>query len=1483
MKRIIQFLQSLALGLLMLFSNELLAQTTITQWTFEGDVSTPSTGTGTASAIGGITTSFNTGYTGTSTGGRAWHTTGYPAQGTNEGTAGTQYNVSTDGFSVIQVSWHQRHSNTSANRVRLQYTLNGTNWSDFEASASNAVNTNAGVDAGFDNGRFIADAGDSWFVRSANLGSLTGANNNPLFAVRMVSEFVDGANYGASTSTSSYGGGTWRFDNVTFSGIAAIPVLTADPTTLSGFVYVEGNGPSASQSYMLSGLNLTGSGNITVEGTDNFEVSSNGSTFSSTATFPYTGGVITGQPVTVYVRLTAGLDPGDYIGETIGNTGGGATTTVTCNGSVTPADAPQIADETLPQFIQGINGTNTNRLPYAYRLTLINLTPNATYRYFNSVVINGDVATSDGSGNVIFVNTNGTFLRTSSPGLDNAGDYGEFLTDASGSFTGWFITEPTGNARFTPGSQLYMRICLNDGANGSVVDTRLTTIASANVINFGVTATSTEGTGIRCISGSVPKNFVFLYDNTAGNGRPLYGTSIETTGVDYAAANSYAAFYSTIVQGVNGSWGGIVPNLNAGGIRLIEEIGLITGEVVSSNTSADGVWGTTDTRNPTGGLDNILVIDLTGGSDPVINANPSILNGFTYVVGSGPSTSQNYSLTATNLTGSGNILVTAPADFEISLNGTTYFTSLNLPYSGGIITGQPLNIYVRLKSGLVAGNYNNEQIIHSGGGAPDVAVNCSGSVTIPVPAITSETIPQWIQGISGTNNKRVPFAFRASLGNLTPNATYRYFNKVVLGSDSPTSDGSGNCIFVNTDGTFTRSSGPAMDIPGEYGEFTADASGNYSGWFITEPTGNARFTPGNEVFMRIILNDGNNGTTIAYRLTSSVAAGVINFGNQNQAGQGTGIRGVSTAVPGNIIYLYDNTAGTGRPVNGSSVETTGIDFASVGSYAEFYTSYVQGINGSWGSIVPNILPDGIRRVEERSRINGSIVAVHTSENGVWGAYDTRNPFGGDVDILVLELLPVPDPLLSVNPSILNGFIYTVDLGPSPAQTYQLGGSDLTGSGNITVTAPVDYEIASDGTNFTSVLFFPFANGTITGQPVTVSVRLKAGLPAGEYNGEAIVNSGGGATDKTVTCNGLVTTDNQPVLTNVMLPLYIQGFNGTNETRVPFAFRTTIVNLNPLATYRYFNKVVMGSDPATSDGAGNAIYVSPEGTFTRTSSTSLGNPGEYGEFSTDINGTFTGWFITEPTGNERFTPGNQLFMRIALNDGAEGSTVAYRVTTSDYTTVLQFGTEALPTQGTAIEAVSLDNPGDFVYLFDNTEGSGRPLYATHIETSGVDFCATGVYAPFYCNSVTGVDGSWGGIVPNMNDAGVERIEVRNLSDGSLAGEYTSPTGMWNWGTDTRNPSGGVENTLYISLLPWSTNQKDLTGIQIASFGKDIRIKIPTALKEVVFCLYTISGQEVLRRNFNGNGEYLLQTDLPSGIYIARIIGSNVLSGNKLIIR
>lgn len=877
-------------------------------------------------------------------------------------------------------------------------------------------------------------------------------------------------------------------------------------------------------------------------------------------------------------------------------------------------------------------------------------------------------------------------------------------------------------------------------------------------------------------------------------------------------------------------------------------------------------------------LDNLSVM---AGNTPVITVTPSTLAGFTYEVGSGPSAAQTYEVSGENLVGSGSIAITAPASYEISLDGSTFAASLSLPYTGGIITGQPLTVSVRLIADLAIGAYNNEVISHTGGSAGAANVTCSGTVTDLVPYFSTTTIPAWIQGLNGTNEQRVPYAFSATISNLYPNSTYRFYNKIVIGTDSPTSNGAGNTIFVNNDGTFSRTTSTNLGTPGQYGEFTTNSNGEYTGWFMIEPSGNARFTPGNQLYMRIMLNDGNEGTSVVNRITTAESAAVINFGNVNQSDMGTGIRGISEAAAGNMVYLYDNVDGIGRPVYGTSIETTGIDFTAAGTYVSFYTSQVQGNNGSWGGIVPNLLPDGIRRIEERSNANGSLVAVHTSEDGVWGVYDTRNPFGGDVDILVIDLMPSGEPTLSVSPSALNGFTYVEGNGPSEVQSYILSGTDLEGSGNISVTAPADYEISSDGTTFTGLLSLPFADGIITGQPVTVSVRLKAGLPGGDYNAQTIVNSGGGATDKVVTCNGSVVAAGQPELTDVTLPLYIQGINGTNNTRVPFAYRATLSNLAAETTYRFYNKIVLESDAPDFNGAGNSIFVAADGTFSRTTSTSLGTPGEYGEFTTNAEGTFTGWFITEPSGNARFTPGNQIFMRISLNDGNEGTTETYRLTSEDFATVLQFGTEADATHGTAIMGVSEDTPKDFVYLYDNTTGTGRPLYGTHIETSEVDFASITSYAPFYINDVAAEDGSWGGIVPNINDAGVQRVEVRSLADGSIVNSYSVASGVWIL-TDTRNPNGGLDNVLVLDLISIGVNNPETIGAKIYAAGNELRIETVKS-SEYSFTLVNLQGQQVITRKLSGSNSYMIPLNVPTGIYLVRLSGAEGVTAAKVFIR
>ncbi len=142
--------------------------------------------------------------------------------------------------------------------------------------------------------------------------------------------------------TFTKGTSNMTFDDVNISASVSAPTLTVSPTSLTGFTYFVGAGPSTSQSYNLSGINLTGApGNITVSGSTNYDVSADNITFGASASIPYSSATLTATPV--YVRLKAGLAIGTYNSETIANAGGGATTVnVTCSGTVTASSASDI-------------------------------------------------------------------------------------------------------------------------------------------------------------------------------------------------------------------------------------------------------------------------------------------------------------------------------------------------------------------------------------------------------------------------------------------------------------------------------------------------------------------------------------------------------------------------------------------------------------------------------------------------------------------------------------------------------------------------------------------------------------------------------------------------------------------------------------------------------------------------------------------------------------------------------------------------------------------------------------------------------------------------------------------------------------------------------------------------------------------------------------------------------------------------------------
>jgi len=119
-------------------------------------------------------------------------------------------------------------------------------------------------------------------------------------------------------------------------------------------------------------------------------------------------------------------------------------------------------------------------------------------------------------------------------------------------------------------------------------------------------------------------------------------------------------------------------------------------------------------------------IDGGGTPSPNINIGTNPLTGFTYQVGSGPSTAQSTSVSGTNLTTP--IVVPATTSYEVSLSSGSGYTStsLSLTPSGGSVSAT--TIWYRLKAGLTAGTKNETSTLTSAG-AVSRGLGLQGSVT----------------------------------------------------------------------------------------------------------------------------------------------------------------------------------------------------------------------------------------------------------------------------------------------------------------------------------------------------------------------------------------------------------------------------------------------------------------------------------------------------------------------------------------------------------------------------------------------------------------------------------------------------------------------------------------------------------------------------------------------------------------------------------
>ncbi len=170
--------------------------------------------------------------------------------------------------------------------------------------------------------------------------------------------------------------------------------------------------------------------------------------------------------------------------------------------------------------------------------------------------------------------------------------------------------------------------------------------------------------------------------------------------------------------------------------------------------------GTTGGNRPSWAIDNISVTGTTLSS-PSITVSTTSLPSFGVVEVGNNSPSQTYTVSGDNLTG--DVTVTAPAQFEISTNNVIFSSSLTLTQSGGDLVGEPVTIFARF--------------------SPTAVGAASGDITHASPSATTQTV-----AVSGTGvNPPVTYTWNVDAdgdyqvaGNWNPTRTTPAINDILV-------------------------------------------------------------------------------------------------------------------------------------------------------------------------------------------------------------------------------------------------------------------------------------------------------------------------------------------------------------------------------------------------------------------------------------------------------------------------------------------------------------------------------------------------------------------------------------------------------------------------------------------------------------------------------------------------------------------------------
>ena len=323
----------------------------------------------------------------------------------------------------------------------------------------------------------------------------------------------------------------------------------------------------------------------------------------------------------------------------------------------------------------------------------------------------------------------------------------------------------------------------------------------------------------------------------------------------------------------------------------------------------------------------------------------------------------------------------------------------------------------------------------------------------------------------------------------------------------------------NFDGLFNTGSTIVAAASGPYELVAATFAGNNApGWYVERYSGS-----GSNVALAV--GDGAANTGQHY-----------SFGTTGATDRAIGSLASGTRVGRTGVLIVNNT--------GTSLNTLTLTFFTEmwrkgsGSVPHVYPfSYklgATGINDATGFVTEtnlNLVSPNTTTPNDQAR-DGNLpenrTAVSFSITGIsWAAgqtlalkWDDLNETGSDdalaIDDFNFTASASASPVLNVSPSTIVVPNTTVGTA-SAAATYTLSGSNLNGS-TVSVTAPTNFEVSTDGTNYAASQNVSYTAPTLS---ATISVRLSAAAPAGNYTAQTVGNTGGGASAVDVTASGKV--------------------------------------------------------------------------------------------------------------------------------------------------------------------------------------------------------------------------------------------------------------------------------------------------------------------------------------------------------------------------